>query len=85
MIGHSSPIPGRQRGSPSAWSGPDRPVPILTKPAHVRNLPALAQAQFELERRCTDLYDLCYETIPAPGREWRTGPVVWEGRADESF
>lgn len=60
-------------------------LPILTKPAHVRNLPALAQAQFELERRCTDLYDLCYETIPAPGREWRTGPVVWEGRADESF
>lgn len=53
-------------------------LPILTKPAHVRTLSSEGQRLFELERRCTDLYDLCFDTIPAPGREWRTGPVVLE-------
>ncbi len=53
-------------------------LPILTKPAHVRTLSSEGQRLFELESRCTDLYDLCFETVPAPGREWRTGPVVLE-------
>ena len=53
-------------------------LPILTKPAHVRTLSFEGQRLFELESRCTDLYDLCFETVPAPGREWRTGPVVLE-------
>lgn len=53
-------------------------LPILTKPAHARQLSLAGQKQFELENRCTDLYDLCFETVPAPGREWRTGPVVLE-------
>ena len=53
-------------------------LPILTKPAHVRTLSSEGQRLFELERRCTDLYDLCFEAVPAPGREWRTGPVVLE-------
>ena len=51
---------------------------ILTKPAHARNLDPEARPLFELEARCTDLYDLCLEAVPAPGREWTTGPVILE-------
>ena len=57
-------------------------LPILTKPAHVRKLSQEGQALFELESRCTDLYDLCFETVQAPGREWRTDPVVLEEGKD---
>ena len=55
-------------------------LPLLTKPAHVNQLSGVAQRLFELEARCTDLYDLCFEIPPSPGREWRTGPVVLEDR-----
>lgn len=51
-------------------------LPILTKPAHARQLEQTGRALFELEARCTDLYDLCGETIPVPGREWNTDPVI---------
>lgn len=57
-------------------------LPVLTKPAHVRKLSAEGQALFELESRCTDLYDLCFETVQTPGREWRTDPVVLEEGKD---
>ena len=50
-------------------------LPILTKPAHAKGLDAPGRALFVLEARCTDLYDLCLENVPTPGREWRTGPV----------
>ena len=50
-------------------------LPILTKPSHARTLSPEAQALFELEARFTDLYDLCLEEIPLPGREWRQNPV----------
>lgn len=50
-------------------------LPILTKPAHARQLPEKGRRLFELEARCTDLYDLCLESVPGPGREWTTGPV----------
>lgn len=50
-------------------------LPILTKPAHARQLAPEGQRLFELEARCTDLYDLCLERVPTPGREWTTGPV----------
>ena len=50
--------------------------PILTKPAHARELDKEGRRLFELEGRCTDLYDLCFESIPAPGREWNTDPVI---------
>lgn len=53
-------------------------LPILTKPAHARQLFPEGRRLFELEARCTDLYDLCLENIPAPGREWTTGPVRME-------
>ena len=51
-------------------------LPVLTKPAHARQLEKTGRELFELEARCTDLYDLCVETIPAPGREWNTDPVI---------
>lgn len=51
-------------------------LPILTKPTHARELGETGRRLFELEARCTDLYDLCFETVPAPGREWNTDPVV---------
>ena len=51
-------------------------LPILTKPAHARELDAAGRRLFELEARCTDLYDLCMEQVPAPGREWTCGPVI---------
>ena len=53
-------------------------LPILTKPAHARDLDEMGRRLFELEARCTDLYDLCLETVPAPGREWTTSPVRLE-------
>ena len=51
-------------------------LPILTKPAHARDLEEEGRRLFELEARCTDLYDLCFKRVPAPGREWTTGPVI---------
>ena len=51
-------------------------LPILTKPAHARDLDEAGRRLFELEARCTDLYDLCFDSIPTPGREWTTGPVI---------
>lgn len=50
-------------------------LPVLTKPAHVRALGGEAARLMELEARCTDLFGLCLERIPAPGREW-TEPAV---------
>lgn len=50
-------------------------LPILTKPAHARGLEEPGRRLFALEAQCTDLYDLCLPEVPAPGREWTTGPV----------
>lgn len=50
-------------------------LPMLTKPAHARQIPLEGRQLFELEARCTDLYDLCCQRVPTPGREWTTGPV----------
>ena len=51
-------------------------LPIITKPAHARELDETGRGLFEREVRCTDLYDLCFEPIPVPGREWTCGPVI---------
>lgn len=51
-------------------------LPVLTKPAHAHTLSPDGQHLFELESRLTDLYDLCLNDIPAPGREWRKTPVI---------
>lgn len=53
-------------------------LPILTKPAHGKELNPPGQRLLNLEARCTDLYDLCLPTVPTPGREWMTGPVIME-------
>lgn len=50
-------------------------LPILTKPAHAHQLDETGRRLFEREAQCTDLYDLCLDRIPIPGREWTTGPV----------
>lgn len=51
-------------------------LPVLTKPAHVRNLSAACRRSFEAEARCTDLYGLCLPRIFPGGREWREGPAI---------
>jgi len=51
-------------------------LPILTKPAHARELDAAGRNLFALESGWTDLYDLCFERVGTPGREWTTGPVI---------
>ena len=53
-------------------------VPILTKPAAVRELSERAQAVFALERAATDFYVLGYAESAQRrgGSEWRSGPVM---------
>ena len=53
-------------------------LPVITKPAHTKKLSGPGRTLFEAEVRCTDLYDLCMDHVPAPGREWSTGPVTVE-------
>lgn len=51
-------------------------VPILTKPAHVRNLSVEAQMLFDAESRATDLYGFCLDELPSCGSEWTHNPVI---------
>ena len=51
-------------------------LPVLTKPAHVRELDGICRQIFDIEVRCTDLYGLCLPQIPPGGREWREGPAI---------
>lgn len=51
-------------------------LPILTKPAHARELDGPGRRLFELEARCTDLYGLFLPQLPPPGQEWTRGPVM---------
>ncbi len=53
-------------------------VPILTKPADVRNLGDAAQRLFALEARAADLYALAYPDLSAAagGAAWKEGPVI---------
>ena len=51
-------------------------LPVITKPAHAGKLDGPGLQLFELEARCTDLYQLCRE-IPGPcGLEWTSNPVM---------
>ena len=56
-------------------------VPILTKPADVRDLGPEARRLLALEARATDLYTLAYPALSAArgGTEWREGPVILGG------
>lgn len=53
-------------------------LPILTKPAHVRQMREEAQALFALESRAADLYALAYPDLSAAVGEsaWKEGPVI---------
>lgn len=51
-------------------------LPILTKPAHARQLSPAAQHLFELEAQATDLYGLCLPELRPCGVEWTQSPVV---------
>ena len=53
-------------------------LPVLIKPADVRELSPEARRLMELEARATDLYALAYPdlTQSAGGSEWRTGAVI---------
>ena len=50
---------------------------FLTKPASARRLTPAQLAEFELEARAADAYDLALPAYAAlrPGREWTRGPV----------
>lgn len=56
--------------------GDQTDLPILTKPAHVRNLSPQVQALFELEARATDLYGFCLPALVPGGAEWKSGPIL---------
>ena len=53
-------------------------LPVLVKPADVRELSPAARRLMELEARATDLYALAYPDLAqsAGGSEWRTGAVI---------
>ncbi len=53
-------------------------LPVLVKPADVRELFTDAQRLMQIEARATDLYALAYPDLAqsAGGGEWRTNPVV---------
>lgn len=51
-------------------------LPILTKPAHIRELGEEAQRLFALECRGTDLFGLCFDKIRPCGMDYTTGPVI---------
>ena len=51
-------------------------LPILTKPAHAKNLSAEALHLFEIESGATDSYGLCLPEIPPCGLEWKTNPIL---------
>lgn len=51
-------------------------LPVLTKPAHVRQLGPEARALFELECRATDLFGLCFEKVRPCGLDYTVGPVI---------
>lgn len=52
-------------------------LPILTKPAHIRDLEEEAQTLFALESRGTDLFGLCFDKIRPCGMDYTTGPVIF--------
>ena len=51
-------------------------LPIITKPAHAKKLDGPELRLFELEARCTDLYQLCRETPGPCGLEWTSDPAM---------
>ena len=55
-------------------------LPLLTKPAHVRNLSPEALRLFEIESRTTDLYGFCLPELPSCSSEWKINPILYESK-----
>lgn len=51
-------------------------LPVLTKPAHIREMGGEARDLFALECRATDLFGLCFDKIKPCGMDYTTGPVI---------
>ena len=51
-------------------------LPIITKPAHAKKLDGPGRRLFELEARCTDLFQLCREQVSPCGLEWISDPIM---------
>lgn len=50
-------------------------LPVLIKPAHIRELPVEAQRLFALECRATDLFALCFKAPKPAGLDLVTTPI----------
>lgn len=51
-------------------------LPVLTKPAHIRELGEEAQTLFALECRGSDLFGLCFDEPKPCGLDYTQGPVI---------
>lgn len=51
-------------------------LPIITKPAHIKELGEEAQRLFAFEFRGTDLFGLCFDKVRPCGMDYTTGPVI---------
>ena len=51
-------------------------LPVVTKPAHGRELEGETGALFAQNRRIDDLWGLCLERPQAAGTSWRTTPII---------
>lgn len=56
-------------------------LPLITKPADIRELDGRAQRIFELENAATDLYCLGFQAVQErrAGRDWRISPSIIKG------
>ena len=53
-------------------------LPVVTKPAHVREMGEEVRAAFDREARCTDLYALAFPSLDqaGPDRDYQASPVM---------
>jgi len=51
-------------------------LPVLTKPAHIKEMGEEPLRQFQWESRATDLYGLCFPRAAPCGLDYTTGPVI---------
>lgn len=51
-------------------------LPICTKPAQIQNFSSECQDLFQKEVVFTDLYGLCFPSLPPRGLEWTQSPIV---------
>lgn len=59
-------------------------LPIITKPAHARNLSGFAKDVFDLEVLATDLYALGMLTPMSGQQEWNISPIYLPGKHNKT-